>query len=450
MTDNESQRRSLSKGFSNSNSQLSNDGSQDGDKNINLLILATTFPRWEKDTHPKFVKDLSKELKENGINVSVLAPHDAGAKRHEEMSGISVYRFPYFVPYRFQKLAYGGGILPTIKSNPLTLLLIPFFIMSLAIHTAWILTKEDIQLINSHWVVPNGVVASCFSKVFKVHHVSTLHAGGVLGLQNIPGREHISAFVYQNSDGFIPVSSHIRDSFFEIVPQKVYTDDNIQIQPMGAHTSDFNIDTKSSVRSDHNVSNKTIGLYVGRLTEKKGVDHLLNSVSELADHSDNFKMIIVGKGERREELTKLANRNGINKFVEFTGWVSETKLHNYYVMADFVVVPSIETKSGDTEGMPTVISEAFAAGNPVIGTDVGGIPDVVEHGVNGYIVPQKDSSTLANKMQQMIEDVDHREQLAEEAEATAKELDWERCGKTYTELFYEVCELKDNVAGSEP
>ncbi len=418
-------------------------------ESINALILATTFPRWENDKHPKFIFELSKELEKNGIEVTVLAPHDAGAKRREEIDGISIRRFPYFIPYRFQKLAYGSGILPTIKSNPLTLFLIPFFLASLIIHAGFILIKDDIQVVNSHWVVPNGIVASLLSKVFGVQHVSTLHAGGVLGLKNIPGNSVIATAVNQYSDGIMPVSSHISEKFFQMIPSGISTNQKIHIQPMGAHTSDFDIDSKSKIREARGADDKIIALYVGRLAEKKGITHLLDATSELVEDYDNFKLVVVGRGVLKEDLKVYTSQQNLKDYVEFTGWVSEEELHNRYVMADFVVVPSIETNSGDTEGMPTVISEAFAAGNPVIGTNVGGIPDVVNDGENGYVVPQKDSLALAQTMRKLIEDGNRREVLSEGALTTAEKLDWEPCGEAYANLFTEVYKPDTMVSESK-
>ena len=80
-------------------------------KSLQVLVVATTFPRWENDTEPRFVFDLSKQLAKK-VSLWVLAPHAPGAKMEEEIEGVKILRFPYFFPKRLQTLCYEGGILP--------------------------------------------------------------------------------------------------------------------------------------------------------------------------------------------------------------------------------------------------------------------------------------------------------------------------------------------------
>src|SRR6185437_1067651 len=81
-----------------------------------ILVLASTFPRWRNDTTPPFVFELEKRLV-NEFDIIVLAPHAKGAQKKETMEGITVQRFQYFWPAKWQKLCYDGGILPNLKKN---------------------------------------------------------------------------------------------------------------------------------------------------------------------------------------------------------------------------------------------------------------------------------------------------------------------------------------------
>ena len=79
-----------------------------------MLVLATTYPRWENDSTPHFVFDLNRQLAKK-VETWVLVPHFDGAKYSEEMEGVRIIRFPYFFPLKYQKVAYGPGILDNIK-----------------------------------------------------------------------------------------------------------------------------------------------------------------------------------------------------------------------------------------------------------------------------------------------------------------------------------------------
>jgi hypothetical protein len=94
---------------------------------MKILFLATTFPRWENDTRPAFVYELAYRLQKSGLEIVVLAPHCAGSKKFELLNEMRVYRFPYFFPTRYQKLAYAGGILPNLKRSNLAKIQVPFF-----------------------------------------------------------------------------------------------------------------------------------------------------------------------------------------------------------------------------------------------------------------------------------------------------------------------------------
>ncbi|MFC7224171.1 glycosyltransferase family 4 protein [Halalkalicoccus sp. GCM10025322] len=407
---------------------------------LKVLVLATTFPRWEGDAVPQFIYELSKELQNNGLDVVVLAPHYPGAQQKEVMSGITVYRYPYFIPYRYQKLVFQGegGIFPTMKRSIVATLQVPLLILSLLIHAVIIVKKEDIDIINSHWLVPNGLIAGFVGSVLKIPHILTLHARGVLVLQRMPFSTSIIDYIYDRTDIILPVSTHIRDTFIKSGGKRVDNTDKFYIQPMGAHTDDYDISSKSDLRSGRMTNNEVSCLFVGRLSEKKGVRYLLDAANDVCSDNSDFHLTIVGTGPLERDLQKYAEKHDLEKCVTFTGWISEEELHNHYVSADFVVVPSIETESGDTEGMPTVIAEAFASANPVIATDVGGISDVVEDGENGYIVQQKQPDELSEKIELLSNDIDLRQKLSRRALETADDLDWQRCGETYAQIIRSV------------
>ena len=91
-----------------------------------VLVLTSTFPRWENDPEPAFVFELSRRLTEK-FEVTVLSPRTPGSKEREDIAGLRVIRFPYFFN-RWEKLAmYGGGILNQLKTNPVYYLMVPFF-----------------------------------------------------------------------------------------------------------------------------------------------------------------------------------------------------------------------------------------------------------------------------------------------------------------------------------
>ncbi|MCK5763860.1 MAG: glycosyltransferase, partial [Clostridiales bacterium] len=147
-----------------------------------------------------------------------------------------------------------------------------------------------------------------------------------------------------------------------------------------------------------------IFLQVSSLVDKKGHEYTLEAFSIFLKSSNNFKckLILTGGGERIQELKNLAIELGVDNSVEFLGFVSPQKAKELMQNADFFVHHSITSKSGDQEGIPTAIMEAMAMELPILSTKHAGIPELVEDGVNGYLVEEKDVELYAKRMQDIL------------------------------------------------
>ena len=140
-----------------------------------LLVTASTFPRWEGDTEPRFVLDLAKALGKY-YDVTVLAPAAIGAKDKEILEGVEVIRYHYFPVHKWETLCYPGAIVPRIKEKKVRGLLVPFLIVSLWWKLFRLLPQYDI--VHAHWLLPQGIVQSFFNKPYLV----TGHGGDVTSL----------------------------------------------------------------------------------------------------------------------------------------------------------------------------------------------------------------------------------------------------------------------------
>jgi hypothetical protein len=124
-------------------------------RRLQALVMTSTFPRWANDVEPAFVFELSRRLARE-YDVTVLSPRTPGSQKQENMSGLKVIRFPYFIN-RFENLAMsGGGILNKLKSNPLYYMMIPFFMLGQLWELVCLLRKERFHLIHAHWLILCG------------------------------------------------------------------------------------------------------------------------------------------------------------------------------------------------------------------------------------------------------------------------------------------------------
>lgn len=146
-------------------------------------------------------------------------------------------------------------------------------------------------------------------------------------------------------------------------------------------------------------------LFVGRLAGVKGVPILLDALAVVKKQIPDVRLRIAGDGPDRSSLEKQAQELGISANVEFLGYQSQQQVRELLAETDAFVMASF------AEGVPVVLMEALAAGVPVVATQIAGIPELVEHGVNGYLVPPGSASALAERVVELMSDSDLRQRM---------------------------------------
>lgn len=164
---------------------------------------------------------------------------------------------------------------------------------------------------------------------------------------------------------------------------------------------------RAALRRAFGVEGRKVILYSGRLTELKGVEYLLQAYWRLREEYADLGLLIVGYGPEERSLKRLCVEQGIED-VHFVGHVDMEAMPKYYAISDLYVFPSLR----DVWGM--VINEAMACGLPVITTNkVGASADLIEHGVNGYVVEAGDPIALLEAMRRLVADPLLRGRMAE-------------------------------------
>jgi glycosyltransferase involved in cell wall biosynthesis len=174
--------------------------------------------------------------------------------------------------------------------------------------------------------------------------------------------------------------------------------------------------------------NKKI-LYVGRLMEEKGLDVLIKAYGIVSAKIPNTYLIIVGKGHMRRNLEDLTNRLCL-KNVIFTGFVSDSLVRQAYASSGLFVLPSY------AEIQPLVLLEAFAMGLPAIGTNVGGIPEMVVEGRNGYVLEPGDHEGLAERIITILNDDKLRKEFSRNSLQIARDNDIEKSADKLERLYH--------------
>lgn len=151
-------------------------------------------------------------------------------------------------------------------------------------------------------------------------------------------------------------------------------------------------------------------LYVGRLTKEKGIEYLLRAMPKVINQYPNIKLTIVGDGENKNYFINLAKDLKVMNNVKFTGPIKNKDLEIYYKNSAIVIVPSIYQ-----DNFPTVCLEALSMGRPIIGTNRGGIPELIENKYTGLIIPPYNSNKLTKAIINLLSDTQMLEKMSKNA-----------------------------------
>jgi len=244
----------------------------------------------------------------------------------------------------------------------------------------------------------------------------------------------LTRWIYRHADAIVVYGEHVKRYLvsLNVAPEKIF---------IAAHAMDNSMynrevleDQKAAVRAKLNVGADKIIMYLGRLEEVKGLDYLLKAFASL--DANNTTLVIVGDGSLREQLVRSACELGIARNTRFAGYASPEEALSYYAIADVFVLPSVTTPQGkETWGL--VVNEAMNQGVPVVATDAVGAAagGLVQSGVNGFVVPERDSNALAEAIGQILKDDALRAKMSLNARKIIAEWDNERMVKGFQQAI---------------
>jgi glycosyltransferase involved in cell wall biosynthesis len=170
-------------------------------------------------------------------------------------------------------------------------------------------------------------------------------------------------------------------------------------------------------------------LFIGRFAPKKGLEYLFDAMEEI---NVDCELVLVGDGDQREALERRADDLDVD--VRFEGFVLPSEVDTYYRDASVFVLPSTEG-----EGMPNVVLEAMAWGVPVVTTDSGGLPSMIEDGQTGFLVPMRDSETLRRRIEELLNNSGQRKEMGKAARKyVRKNHSWEIQVSSLERIYHRV------------
>lgn len=246
----------------------------------------------------------------------------------------------------------------------------------------------------------------------------------------------LERLVSRITDRIIALTNKEKEDYIKF---KIANEDKFDVIYSGIELDKFkelSEDKKQNLIKELGIPEKSLIIgTVGRLVPVKGHEFLIKAAKYIISKYPEAFFVFTGDGPLEQNLKKQALELGINNNIIFLGWRSDvSKIISVY---DIFVLPSLN------EGMGRVLAEAMALGKPIVASNVGGIPDLVTHGKNGFLVPARNSEKLAKYIQILIEDKEKKEKMGQTGKEMVKNFSKEKMVEKIVNLYEELLTQKN-------
>jgi glycosyltransferase involved in cell wall biosynthesis len=359
-------------------------------------------------------KHLLQGLSERGHKIIVISTKHPSGKEYEEINGIRIHYLKH-TTFGSSRKGWKKQSINKLKD---------------------IVKKETIDVVLSQSISGFGVVK--VAKSMGIPTVTIMHGYASMDFLSILNQvwnfkesylyltkslfSDVYYFIFQelsiikNSSVVIAVSNRVA----KVIGQRPLIDRNkIKVINYGIDLKLFKFSEEESkkTRLELNISNHDkVILFLSLLSKQKGADIAIKAFNELSKNNNGIKLIIAGDGEYLEDAKLLVNNFKIKSRVIFTGFVRNEDTVQYYNASDIFIFPTLRLES-----FGIVIAEAMACGKPVIASNIGSIPDVIDNGINGILIPIGDFKELAKQINLLLNDQQYSAMLTQNAQRKALE-----------------------------
>ena len=368
---------------------------------MKILMLTWEYPPRVVGGISKVVYDLSHRLIKDGHQVTVVTYRDGDTSYYEDDEGINVYRVDNY-------MIHPNNFVDWIMQ-------LNFNMVAKASELMNKFGKFDV--IHAHdWLV--SYAAKSLKEAYDVPMVATIHAtenGRNSGIHDETQRyinDSEWQLTYEASE--VIVNSNYMKNEIQRIFGLPY--DKINVIPNGVKLDKFEgIERDYDLRRQYAMDNEKIILYVGRLVYEKGVQNLIGAMPKILENYHDSKLVICGRGGMMDELKQEAHNLGIDEKVYFVGYCDAAKVQKMYINADIAVFPSTYEPFG------IVALEGMLSGTPTVVSDVGGLNEIVEHGVTGMKSYAGNSNSIADSVLALLYDQELCNKVSKNAIEVVKE-----------------------------
>jgi glycosyltransferase involved in cell wall biosynthesis len=406
---------------------------------MRILMLASSFPKWPGETTAPFIEEIAAGLAARGHAVTLLLPYHPELRRAPQERGVRLRVFRYAPHPALNIWGYAQSLLSDTQLKLRALAVTPF---ALAATTGAVARElavahrvgQPYDLVHAHWALPNGPPAALPAALAGLPLAVSLH-GSDIYLAERHWALALAALSAFHAAGVVTACSGdlraralalgARPATSRVIPYGV---DLAQFRPAPA--------ARARVRAELGLpAEAPLVLGLGRLVAKKGFGVLLEAWPAVLRARPDATLAIVGYGDLRASLERQASASGIAASVRFPGQLERERTAAYLAAADVFALPIVRE---GVDGLPNTLLEAMGAGRAVVASRVAGVPDVVDDGIHGLIVPEREPEPLAAAIVRLLADPQLAMQLGHAARIRVEgELTWAHAAERYETALLE-------------
>ena len=255
-----------------------------------------------------------------------------------------------------------------------------------------IIKKNSVQIIHSHFG-PSGIEILPIAQKLKIPLVVSFHGYDASFLLEFEKYQHNLRNLFKYSTVVVPTEFMLKKLSYLGLNSL-----NSKVIHYGIALNDFEYKRYESVKDKFLDNDKINFFQVSNFVEKKGHFYTLRAFKKFLEKYPNAHLTLAGDGYLKDQIIKLCNELNLDHYVNFPGLVTQKQVKQLMKDMDIFVHHSITASNGEQEGVPNVLIEAMASGLPVISTFHAGIPELIDDGVNGFLVEEKDIDKYSQRM----------------------------------------------------